>query len=432
MLTRRAFMERAGLPAAAAGAALLNPSWIVRVADASAARAGTPDETAADESFWFGVQQAYTVDRTLINLNNGGVSPAPRPVQESMKRSLDYSNTAPTYAMWRILEPQREGVRRQLASLFACDPGEIALTRNASEGLQILQQGFDLKPGDEVLATDQDYPRMIDTFKQMARRHGIVLKQFAIPTPCEDPEEIVRRYAAHITSNTKLMLISHVVFMTGQILPVNAVARLAREHGIPLLVDGAHSFAHFHFDNRDLDCDYFATSLHKWLGAPHGTGMLYIRKEKIADVWPLTPAPPSMDDDIRKFEEIGTHPAANYLAAGDAVAFYLGIGRDRKEARLRYLKNRWAERLSANGKVKLHTSLKAPFSCGFATMQVEGVDSAELVKHLWDKHRIIVVHIKHSDFEGVRVSPNVYTKIEEIDYFCEVMESIIRKGLPKA
>jgi selenocysteine lyase/cysteine desulfurase len=433
MYTRRQFLGAIGKPAVAVTAvAILDPMGVRRVAEALANYPGTPEEVAADESFWFEVQQAFTVDRSLVNLNNGGVSPAPAIVQEAMKRHLDYSNEAPVYTMWRILEPQRETVRMRLARAFRCDSEEIALTRNASESLQICQLGFDLKPGDEVLTTNQDYPRMITTFKQRERREGIVLKQFSFPVPAEDPKEIVSLFEQNITPKTKLILMSHMINITGQILPVKPVVQMAREKDIPVIVDGAHSFAHFDFTQEDLDCDYFATSLHKWLFAPHGTGMLYVKKDKITGLWPMMAAPDKMDEDIRKFEEIGTHPAANYLAIADALTFHQGIGAKRKEARMIFLRDRWAKRLLQHDRVRIHTSLKPGFAVGLATVQIEGIDSVELTDYLWKKHRIIVTAIKHDEFEGIRVTPNVYSTLEEIDRFCDVMETVIKKGLPKS
>ncbi|MFQ5825131.1 MAG: aminotransferase class V-fold PLP-dependent enzyme [bacterium] len=433
MYTRRQFLGAIGRPAAVATAvAILDPLGVRRAVESLANHPGTPEEVAADESVWFDVQEAFTVDRSLVNLNNGGVSPSPAAVQEAMKRYLDYSNTAPVYTMWRILEPQRETVRKRLARAFGCDPAEIALTRNASESLQICQLGFDLKPGDELLTTSQDYPRMITTWKQRERREGIVLKQFSIPVPAEDPDEIVSLFEKNITPKTKLILMCHMINLTGQILPVKQVVQLARKKDIPVIVDGAHSFAHFDFTQKDLDCDYFATSLHKWLFAPHGTGMLYVTKEKIAGLWPMMAAPEPMDDDIRKFEEIGTHPAANYLAIAEALTFHLGIGAKRKEARMIYLRDRWAKRLLQHDRVRLHTSLKPGFACGLATVQIESIDPVELTNYLWKKYRIIVTPIKHDEFEGIRVTPNVYTTLEEIDRFCDAMETVIKKGLPKS
>lgn len=430
-MNRRHFLNTLGGPAAAAVAwGTFDTAVLADLSRLLALHPGTPAEVARDESLWHEVQQAFTVDRTLINLNNGGVSPAPRIVQEAMKRHLDYSNEAPVYTMWQILEPQREGVRQQLAHTFDCDAEEIALTRNASEGLQICQLGFDLKPGDEVLTTTHDYPRMITTWKQRERREGIVLKQFPLPVPAEDPDEIVRLFAENITDKTRLILMCHIINITGQILPVKPVVEMARARGIPVIVDGAHALAQFDFKMSDLGCDYYASSLHKWLLAPHGTGFLYVRKDKIADLWPMMAAPEKMDTDIRKFEEIGTHPAANYLAIAEALAFHNGIGGARKEARLRYLRDYWAERLLVHDRVRLHTSLKPEFSCCIATVQIEGVDTKKLAAHLWDNHRIIVVPILHEQFEGLRVTPNLYTTLTELDRFVAAMEHVVQHGLP--
>lgn len=432
MYNRRSFLGAIGRTACAAFALpALQPQRFTRALEAFAADTRTPDEIAQDESMWFAVQQAFTVDRSLVNLNNGGVSPAPAIVQAAMKRHLDYSNNAPVYTMWQILEPEREGVRQRLARTFGCDPEEIALTRNASESLQTCQLGFDLQPGDEVLTTTQDYPRMITTFQQRERRDRIKLKQFSLPVPCEDNDEIVARFEKNITSKTRLILMSHMINITGQILPVKQVVQMARRKNIPVIVDGAHAFAHFDFTHADLDCDYYATSLHKWLFAPHGTGMLFVRQEKIKGLWPMMAAPEKMDSDIRKFEEIGTHPAAGYLAIAEALTFHQGLGAKRKEARLIYLRDRWAGRLKQLDRIHLNTSLKPGFACGLATVQLKGVDPFALTHYLWDKHRIIVTPIKHPEFEGIRVTPSVYTTLEEIDRFADAMEEVSKSGLPK-
>jgi len=415
-LTRRNFLGAIAVPAVAAACGLRNGA----VAPAAAGN---------DEDFWFEVGRAFTVDRSLINLNNGGVSPSPAWVQDAMKRHLDYSNEAPPYTMWRVLEPQREGVRKRLAREWQVDAEEIALTRNSSESLQICQFGFDLKRGDEVLTTTQDYPRMVNTFKQRERREGIVLKQFKIPVPAEDDDEIVRLFESNITSRTKLILMCHMINLTGQILPVRKVVAMARKRGIPVIVDGAHALAHFDFTLKELDCDYYGTSLHKWLFAPHGTGLLYVRRKKIAGLWPLMAPPEKLTDDIRKFEEIGTHPAANYLAIGEALSFHQGIGGKRKQERLALLRDYWAKRLLEHDRVRLHTSLKPGFACGIATVQIEGIDTAKLNQWLWKNHRILAVAIKHPEFEGLRVSPSVYTSHEELDRFGDAIEHAIRRGI---
>ncbi len=431
MFDRRQFMGALGVPAAAwATGESLFAGPVRALLERLPPVEGTPEEVALDEAYWSEIAKAFTVDRSLVNLNNGGVSPSPQFVQAAMKRHLDYSNTLPAYTMWRVLEPQREGVRQRLAEQWDVDGEEIALTRNASESLQICQFGFDLAPGDEVLTTLQDYPRMVTTFRQRERREGIKLVQFPIPTPCEDPAEIVRLFEEHVTERTKLILVCHMINLTGQILPVKEVVALGRRRGIPVIVDGAHALAHFDFKLSDLDCDYYATSLHKWLCAPHGTGLLYVRKDRIKDLWPLMAADDKLDEDIRKFEEIGTHPAANYLAIGEALTFHQGIGAKRKEARLTYLRDRWAKRLLEHDRVRLNTSLKPGFACGIANVTVDGLDNGELAAWLWKERKILTVAINHDEVQGIRVSPNVYTTLEEIDRFCDAVEHAIEHGLP--
>ncbi len=428
-INRRQFFGTIAKPAAVASVVMANPTLMAKALSGIRSTAGNPKDIARDESFWREIQQGYTADRSMINLNNGGVSPAPRVVQEAMKRHLDFSNTSPAYSMWRILEPQREPVRRRLARFTKCSPEEIALTRNASEGLQIVQNGLDLSSGDEVLTTTQDYGRMINTFKQRECRDGIVMKQFKIPVPAENDNEIVHLFEKNITPKTKMILMCHMINLTGQILPVKKVVRMARKYDIPVIVDGAHAFAHFDFDMTDLECDYYATSLHKWLCAPHGTGMLYVRKNKIPGLWPLQASNECGKDDIRKFEEIGTHPAANYLAIGDALTFHQGIGSKNKEARLTYLRDRWAKRLLKHDGITLHTSLNPKKGCAIATVQIEGIETSDVAKHLWSKYRIFVVAINHKEFTGCRITPHVYTTIEEIDRFSDAMETILKNGV---
>ena len=435
MSTRRTFLASLGVPAMAAlGGIPVTPLLLDRsralARDLASHPAGAA-EMAADEAVWAEVARAFTVDRSLVNLNNGGVSPSPAWVQDAMKQHLDYSNKAPAYTMWQILEPQREGVRERIAREWGVDPEEVAFTRNASEGLQICQLGVDLERGDEILTTTQDYGRMITTFNQRERREGVVLRQVKIPTPAEDPAEVVRIFEEAITPRTRMILVCHMINLTGQILPVRELTALGRRHGIPVIVDGAHALAHNHFTLGELEVDYYATSLHKWLFAPHGTGLLYVRREKIRDLWPLMAAPESMDDNIRKFEEIGTHPAANTLAVGEALTFHQGLGGERKAARLVHLRNLWADRLmAASHRVRLHTSLKPGLACGLATVEVEGVDTGALGAHLWANHRILTTPIGHAEFQGLRITPSVYTTTEELDRFCEVVERVIHRGIP--
>jgi selenocysteine lyase/cysteine desulfurase len=427
MLTRRSFLRTTGGTAALAAFA---DGGIDRILAAGRLAGGTPaTDVAADETYWREIQQAFTLDRTIVNLNNGGCCPSPRVVHEALKRYLDVSNQAPVYHMWQILEPNIESVRRRLAAAFGCDADELAITRNASEALQIAQLGLDLRAGDEVVTTNQDYGRMLDTWEQRVRRDGVKLVKVSFPVPPRSMDELSRPLLAAVTPRTRVLHFCHITNLTGQIFPVRQVCDEARRRGIRTIVDGAHAFAHFPFTAADLGCDYYGTSLHKWLLAPIGTGFLYVRREHIEGLWPLTPAGASRAKDIRKFEEIGTHPAANHNAIAEALTFHEGIGIERKSARLRYLRDRWAKRLGSNPKIRIHTNLDPAHSCAIGTVQIVGVPSGKLVARLWERWRIIATPIVHAEYEGVRVTPNVYTTIEEIDTFAAAMEEIAARGV---
>ena len=405
-------------------AAFTNES-LARVAAAGArTRNAVAADVATDESYWAEIQQAFTLDRTLINLNNGGCSPSPRVVHEAFKRYLDISNQAPVYHMWQILEPNIESVRRRLAREFGCDAEEMAITRNASEALQIAQLGIDLKAGDEVVTTNQDYGRMLDTWDQRVRRDGITVKKLSFPVPPPSMDDLAARLIGAIGPKTKVLHFCHITNLTGQIFPVKQICDAARARGVKTIVDGAHAFAHFPYTAADLGCDYYGTSLHKWLLAPIGTGFLYVRRENIEGLWGLQPTSAGRAKDIRKFEEIGTHPAANHNAIAEALTFHEAIGTERKAARLRYLRNRWAKRLTETGKFRIHTSMDPAQGCAICTVQVLNVQTDKAVQQLWERWRIIATPINHAEFTGIRVTPNVYTTLDEIDTFGDAMEKI--------
>jgi len=431
LASRRGFLWTVAGLGAVTGTARLVPGAVPRVLAASSAVFGTPpDKVARNEDYWREIQQAYDVDRGIVNLNNGGVSPSPRVVQDALRRHLEFSNQAPAYSMWQVLEPQIESVRRRLAVAFGCDPEEMAVTRNASEALETCLLGLDLRPGDEVLTTTQDYPRMLTTLDQRVRREGIVVRTIRFPAPPASLEALTTLFRESLTPKTRAILVCHITNLTGQIFPVRSICRMARERGIEVIVDGAHAFAHFPFRRDDLECDFYGTSLHKWLCAPIGTGFLYVRREKIGRLWPLMAAPDSMRADIRKFEEIGTHPAANHNAIAEALTFHEGIGVERKAARLRYLRDRWMERLRGRPGVILRTSADPAQSCALANVAIEGSDARRLATHLWESDRILVVAIDHEEVPGLRVTPHVYTTLDEIDRFALAMERVIEKGLP--
>ena len=430
MPSRRDFFARIGATGTALTAALTADGLSRMAWAADQVRGRSAENLAGDEDFWREIQLGFTLDRTVINLNNGGVCPSPRVVHEAFKRYLDHANQAPVYNMWQEQEPNLERVRHGLAQDAGCDPEELAITRNASEALQIAQLGIDLQPGDEVVTTTQDYGRMLDTWEQRVRRDGITLTKITFPVPPPSMADLAQRFERAVTPRTKVLHFCHITNLTGQIFPVADICRMARARGIRTIVDGAHAFGHFPFAIADLGCDYYGTSLHKWLLAPIGTGFLHVRRERIADLWPLTPAAASKGGDIRKFEEVGTHPAANHNAIAEARVFHQTIGSDRKVARLRYLRDRWMRRLAEHPKAKILTSFDPAQSGAIGNVSTPGLDPARLAAHLYTAHRIIVTPIAHAEFSGLRVTPNVYTTLEEVDTFASTMERILDKGLP--
>ncbi|MDP9169145.1 MAG: aminotransferase class V-fold PLP-dependent enzyme, partial [Acidobacteriota bacterium] len=399
-MNRRSFFQ---FTAGSAAAGAIHAQIPVRPFAATASiRGRSPEEIAVDEDFWTGIRNEFTTDRTVINMNNGYASPAPRTVQDAMRRYLDYSNMGPYHTMIRELEPKVETARRMIAEAAGCDPEEIAITRNSSESLEIAQMGVNLKAGDEVLTTTQDYPRMLTTFQQRARREGIVLKTISFPVPVIDMDDLYRRFEQAVTPQTKLILVSHITNRTGQIFPVRRICDMAHARNIPVIVDGAHAFMQFPCKISDLNCDYYGVSLHKWTFAPIGTGFLYVRRSRIKQTWALMASSERQDDDIRKFEEIGTHPAANHDAICEAITFNQNIGIDRKAARLRYLKDRWTSRLAQNPKVKILHSSNPEMSCGIGMFGLSGADPQKLTAALLSKHAIYTGLMPHEEYTGIR------------------------------
>lgn len=392
----------------------------------------SPEAVAADEDFWAVIQQSFSVTRGIVNLNNGGVSPSPRMVTEAFVRYTWQQEDATAYTMWQLLEPQSETVRTGLAEIFGCSAEEIAITRNASESLETLLLGMDFKSGDEIVSSTQDYPRMLTTLRQRELREGLKLNLVKVPIAPVDINDLATPFERAITPRTKLILMSHQINLTGQIMPVKKVCDMARAKGIETIVDGAHSFAQFDFKQSDLGCDYFGTSLHKWLYAPKGTGLLYVKRDKIAKIWALMAAEDKNRNDIRKFEEIGTHSAAMRLAIGEAILFHNAIGGKRKEARLRFLARYWMNKLKSVPKVGFNTSFDDAQSCAIGNFRIEGVDPGQLGSYLMAKHKIFTTPIVHPEFAGIRITPNVYTTLWELDRFVEIVAAVAKNGLPKS
>ncbi len=434
--SRRDVLRLAG--SVGVGAAALGAGGLERVLGASQSVAGlAPAQVAANEDYWREIQLAFNLDRSLINLNNGFTAPMPRVALQSVFRYMEMINMLPVHYQGMVAN-NIQTIRRRMANEFGADPEEIALTRGASESLQIAQNGIDLKAGDEVVTTEQDYPRMLTTWDQRMRREGIKVTRLQFKVPATQ-DELYRLFEGAITPKTKVFHFCHTTNLTAQLFPVQRISRLARSKGIVTIVDGAHALGQFPFKLRDLECDAYGVSLHKWLLAPIGNGLLYVRREMIPKFWPLQAAPAAQDEDIRKFEAIGTHPWAIRAALGESLAFHQAIGAERKAARLRYLTLRWADALKSDPKIRILSNIGEPAEVwAVAAVTIDGADARALAKFLMDKYRIIVVPLVGGappnqvfDYQCLRVSPNVYTTLEEIDTFVEGMRDAAKNGLPE-
>jgi len=430
MANRRNFVKQLGLMAGAFSAnSLFNQAHAAQFEHINLLKQDvSAKDLAMDEDYWSIIQQSYTTSPSLINLNNGGVSPSPRIVQEAVERFNKMSNEGPSYYMWRILDQGREPLRYKLAQLAGADPEEIAVNRNATEALNTVIFGLNLKAGDEVIGTKQDYPNMINAWKQRAQRDDIVYNQISFKFPIENDEEIVAGFEKAITPKTKIIHITHIINWIGQILPVKKITDMAKKHGIETILDGAHSFGLLDYKIPDLGCDYFGTSLHKFLSAPIGSGMLWIKKEKIEKIWPLVCNDKPNGTDIRKFETLGTRSFPIEQGIGEAVNFQNGIGSKRKEERIRYLKNYWASRVQNIPKVKIHTSFKDEYACAICGVSVDGMTPGELDSALFGNYKIHTVGIVWENISCVRITPHVYTRIQDLDKLVMAIDTIAKKG----
>ncbi|MCS6991168.1 MAG: aminotransferase class V-fold PLP-dependent enzyme [Chitinophagales bacterium] len=433
MVSRRSFLKHSSVALAALGL----PAWSGRItanrvaAATYARRLMSPAEVARDESYWALIRQAFTVSPTLINLNNGGVSPQPKHVQEMQYKYIQWSNEAPTYYMWRTLDMGREPLRQRLAELAGCSPEELAICRNATEALAICINGIDLNAGDEVILSRQDYPNMINMWKQRELREGIRLVWVNLELPSEDESYLVRSYAEKVTERTKVVHITHLINWNGQILPVRAIADAVRKRNpqVQVISDSAHAFAHIRFRIPDLGCDYWGTSLHKWLCAPFGTGLLWVKKERIASLWPLMANTDPRSDDVRKFEAQGTRSFPAEQAIGYALDFHLAIGSEVKEARLRYLKDYWCQRVKEIPGIRLHTSLHPQYSCALAGVSIDGIKPTDLDAFLFNKYKIHTVAIEWENIHCVRITPHVYTQLYELDKLIAALKDAAQHGV---
>lgn len=426
MSTRRSFFQKViGTAGALSLTPLVSQAISEDISDALLSlNKLSPLEAAGDEDLWARMAQAYTVSPNLLNLNNGGVSPQPKVVQDAVDRYYHLSNEAPTYYMWQILDRGREPLRRKLADLAGVSHEELAINRNTTESLGTFTWGIDMKRGDEIVMTKQDYPNMIHAWKQRELREGVKINWINLNLPIENDDVVIKAYADATTSKTKIWHITHLITWTGQILPAAKLCAEARKRGIITIVDAAHTFAHVDYKISDLNCDYFGTSLHKWLCAPFGTGLMYVRKPLIEKTWPIFPNDKPLSPDIRKFEALGTRSFAPEQAIGQAIDFHNAIGGKRKQERLHYLKRYWCDAVTKNPRVKLHISLNPEYSCALGTFSIDGMDVGDVSSKLMSEYGIHTVSIKWENVNTVRVTPHVYSTTKDLDRFIDAVGKI--------
>jgi selenocysteine lyase/cysteine desulfurase len=428
MTTRRSFLKKGS--ALGAGAFGLN-SLFSQMHGASFHEAEQRWDPGSNrnEEYWSVIQNAYSASKSeVLILNNGGVSPSPIVVQDALEKYNRQAAQGPSYHMWRVIDKGREPLRLRLAALAGCDPEEVAINRNATEALNTVIFGLPMDKGDEVIGMIYDYPNMMNAWKQRQLRDGIVYKQLRFDFPIENDDQIVKAYADAITPRTKLIHVTHIVNWIGQIMPVKKICQMAHKRGIEVIVDGAHSFALLDFKIPDLECDYFGTSLHKFLSAPVGSGMMWVKKEKIAKIWPLLCSQEPNSADIRKFETLGTRSFCIEQAIGEALNFQEGVGNKRKEERIHFLKKYWAEKALQIPRVRIHTSLKPEYSCAIAGVSMDGLKPGELDSKLFTDHKIHTVGISYEGVQCVRVTPHVYTSLKDLDRFVSALEVISKKS----
>jgi len=433
MDSRRKFLQKAGAVASAlALSPLLTKAEAFEWENKSNYASGIPPEKfATDEDFWGWVRESFTVSTNIINLNNGGVSPQPKVVQDAHIRYYQMCNEGPSFYMWRTLDQGREPLRAKLAKMAGCSPEEIAINRNSTEGLNTIIFGLNLKEGDEVVLSKYDYPNMMNAWKQREKRDKIKLVWVDPVLPFDNDDAFVNLYAKAITSKTKIVHITHMINWTGQFVPAKKIADIAHAKGCEVIVDGAHSFAHTDYKIEDTGADYYATSLHKWLCAPFGSGMMYIKKDKIKNIWALLSNDKPDGDDIRKFESLGTRSFASEMAISTAIDFHNVIGSKRKEERLRYIKNYWCEKVKGMKGVSFNTPLNAPYGCAIMNFSVEGWKASEIETHMFKEKKIHTVAIEYEKLNGVRVAPSIYTSLSDLDVLVEAIEGVTKAEPPK-
>lgn len=426
MGNRRNFIKQAGIHSAAMA---LLPVMPLEWNDMNKISAPEIPLTGEGEDFWSGIQASFNISSSLINLNNGGVSPQPKFVQEAFELYTRISNEAPSYQMWRIMEPGRVKIRKDLAEMLGCETEELVINRNTTEALDTVIFGLDLKAGDEIVLSHYDYPNMRNAWEQRKKRDGIVLKYVDILLPHDFDVKIIQNYADLVTEKTKLVHITHMVNYNGQVLPAAEIAKAVKKknENVLVMLDGAHTFAHIPFTLRDIPCDFFGTSLHKWLCAPFGSGLMYIKKEHISKIWPFAPTDAVADNDIQKFEAMGTRSVPTEMAVSQALLFHQNIGITRKFNRLKQLTDYWVKDFKSNERfLSFNPMIEGKYGSLF-TFGIDGIDGNEISNHLQKNQRIITSPIIWQNFNGCRVSPHIYTSFADLDKLKEGIFELLAK-----
>lgn len=383
---------------------------------------------AEDEAFWTAIRAKYKLKPDYINLENGYYSMQPQEVLEQFISRVREINVEASYYMRTRQTDDKLAVRKRLAAIAGCSHEELIITRNTTESLDTVIAGFDWKPGDEAVMAEQDYGAMLDMFDLQARRYGTVNRRVSLPLDPKSDDEVVQLYASAITPKTRLLMVGHMVNITGHILPVRNIADMAHARGVHVMVDGAHAFAQLDFKIPDLRCDYYGASLHKWLGTPLGAGLLYVRQDRIERLWPIYADKGMADTDIRKLNHTGTHPVHTDLAIMNAIDFHETIGVARTEARLRYIQNYWTSKVRDVPRIMMNTPRDPQRSCAIANVGVVGMAPRDLSKLLLDKYRIWTVAINTANVQGARITPHVYTTTAELDTFVTALKEIAAAG----
>jgi len=383
-----------------------------------------PETLAANEDFWAEIRTGYKLNSAYVNLENGYYCMMPQETLNAYLENVKEVNFLASRYMRTVQFDNRNLARQQLATMAGCTFDEVVITRNTTESLDLIIGGQDWKKGDEAIYAEQDYGSMMDMFRLMGERYGVVSKIVSLPNHPKDDNEIVELYAGQITDKTKLLMISHVVNITGQVLPVRKICDMAHESGVEVMVDGAHAFAHLDFKIPDLHCDYYGTSLHKWLSVPLGAGLLYVKKDKILKIWPLFAEAELPRDDIDRLNHMGTVPVHVELTIPDAVAYYKMIGAKRKEERLKYLKAYWTNKVKNHPNIIINTPFEPDRSCAIANVGIREMNSKAMANTLFEKYNIWTVAINRPGVHGCRITPNVFTSTKELDLFVNALEEM--------